>query len=141
MKMFAVPYLQFPSPKNEGFIKCLILLRNKKHFVKHLVLSGLTDPTKPSAVTPSPLFFSSLFVMSPVLVRRGSKVILVSLSVYLFSSSQGFFAMCLFSEVSVFNIIFKCIPFKVSGLCMVYLCFANIEGTFPLIFSLGNSWF
>lgn len=48
--------------------------------------------------------------------------------------------MCIYSEVSVFNIVLNYIPFKVFGFIMVCLCFPNVEGTFPLIFSLENLW-
>lgn len=46
--------------------------------------------------------------------------------------------MCTFPELSVLNLVFKNIAVKVSGLYIVYLCFPNIEGTFPLISSLEN---
>lgn len=90
MEMFALPYQQLPTSKNEVFNKCLILLSNKKHFVKHPVLSGFTDPAKPSAIIPSSVFFSSLFVLSPVLGPLGAEVILVSLLFTSFPHDRDF---------------------------------------------------
>lgn len=89
---------------------------------------------------PHPLFFSLLSGTSLVLTPSGHQIVmLVSFSAHILSS-QGFFAMCIYSDVSVFNIVSNYIPFKTSSLCVVCLCFPNIEGIFPYKFSLENLW-
>ena len=132
------PWLCSLVQKNEDFKKCLTLLSNKKHF-KWLIPSGLIDGTEPDAVIPSSLFFSSLFGMSLALGPSGHWIVrLVSFPTFFLPHRN--FSMCIYSEVSVFNIVVNYIPFKVFGLIMVCLCFPNVEGTFPLIFSLENLW-